>query len=110
LKRIGQWIVLGNLDIAGPSHRATNRFLEEETKMARVIFPVRIAFLSMILSISGVIPVGVPAVAMSGSSSTATPPSCRDGWVWNQAKRICERRGSKIHDELEVEREPVNPV
>ncbi len=78
--------------------------------MARLIFPVRIALVSVILSISGVIPVGVPAVAMSGSSSTATPPSCRDGWVWNQAKRICERKESKIYDELEVKREPVKPV
>lgn len=78
--------------------------------MARLSVPFRIAFLSVILSISGVILVDVPAVAMSGSSSTATPPSCRDGWVWNKAKRICERQGSGLFDERQVERAPVKPV
>jgi hypothetical protein len=53
-------------------------------------------FLSVTMTGPGVI--DVPAFAMSGSSSTATPPSCRAGWEWNKAKRICERKGSWLLD------------
>jgi hypothetical protein len=49
-------------------------------------------------------------LAMSGSSSTATPPSCRAGWTWNQAKRICERTGSELLDDECIQERGPKPV
>lgn len=62
------------------------------------------------LAMSGVTLIDVSAFAMSGSSSTATPPSCREGWVWNKAKRICERTGSRLLDDRGVEEPERKPV
>jgi hypothetical protein len=66
--------------------------------------------LGVTLAASGVTLINVPASAMSGSSSTATPPSCRAGWVWNKAKRICERTGSGLFDGTGAEEEKRQPV
>lgn len=64
--------------------------------MSRLSGCLRTVLLGVTLAISGVILNDASVFAMSGSSSTVTPPSCREGWVWNKAKRICERKGSGV--------------
>jgi hypothetical protein len=71
-------------------------FLEEKRTMDRFRTILAATLLGVTLAMPGVI--DVPAFAMSGSSSTATPPSCRAGWEWNKAKRMCERKGSRLFD------------
>jgi hypothetical protein len=78
--------------------------------MDRIRISLVTALLGVTLAAAGVAAFDAPAFAMSGSSSTAAPPSCRAGWTWNKAKRICERTGSGLLDDegvLERERRPV---
>ena len=78
--------------------------------MDRLSAPLRAAVVSVTLSISAAVLLEAPAVAMSGSSSTATPPSCREGWVWNKAKRMCERKGSWLFDDRQAVGQTRQPV
>jgi hypothetical protein len=79
--------------------------------MKRIRMSLRATLLGVTLAISGVtLIVDVPAFAMSGSSSTAAPPSCRAGWAWNKAKRICERTGSGLFDDGGTEEKKRKPV
>jgi hypothetical protein len=78
--------------------------------MGRLSAPLRAAVVSVTLSISAAVLLGTPAVAMSGSSSTATPPSCRAGWAWNAAKRMCEGKGSWHFDDREAVGQTRQPV
>lgn len=78
--------------------------------MDRLRISLATALLGVTLAVTGIPAIDAPAFAMSGSSSTATQPSCRAGWVWNKAKRICERTGSGLLDNggmKEQERKPV---
>jgi tetratricopeptide (TPR) repeat protein len=57
--------------------------------------------LAAALAVAGAVLIAPPALAVSsgGSSGGTSNTTCREGWVWNKNKGICERAQSGLFDD-----------